>query len=184
MKLIFSVVFPTKDFHESQIFYISGPEGISTDRTLTSPTCLLMLLIRFSVLFNRPYFVPLLMLLISKSPHLYITITFHIYSRRWMVNIQWVIQQSGRGDYLALKAHMFVINISGNKVWPAWSPQADRVYHLQTIFQIEMELFIPIDKSSWHASVDKTMGPAKLPNNCRDGYEEMLMYLWLFVRTQ
>ena len=67
----------------------------------------------------------------------------------------------------------YVINISSNKVCPDWSPQADRVYHLQTIFQIEMELFIPIDKSSWHASVDKTMGiPAKLPNNCRARYEK------------
>ena len=67
LKLIFSVVFPTKDFHERQISYIFLPEGISNDRTETCPTCLLMLLIRFSVLFNWSYFVPLLMLLISIS---------------------------------------------------------------------------------------------------------------------
>ena len=67
LKLIFSVVFPTKDLHERKIFYIFLPEGISNDRTETCPTCLLMLLIRFSVLFNWRYFVPLLMFLISIS---------------------------------------------------------------------------------------------------------------------
>ena len=38
LKLIFSVVFTTKDFHERNVFFISVPEGISNDRRETSPT--------------------------------------------------------------------------------------------------------------------------------------------------
>ena len=64
-----------------------------------------MLLIRFSVLFNWVYFVPLLVLLIS-TYSAQITIKFHIYNGRLIVNVQLFIQQFGRGDYLALKAHM------------------------------------------------------------------------------